>query len=238
MGFLAAPPHIQRTVLTHELIHIVRRDTVTCLAARVLCCLYWINPVIWLLNARLLLEMEQSCDDEAVSSGIQAPDYASHLLKAIRQFDATRRPGSAVAMARASSINHRIRSLLNSRRHRGIMSNSRSVGIFSALLLAGTALGALSATNAATLPSSQEALIAGVNRLVPEGCQTIQVSFLATGAVDITGRCASASRVAAFMRGLDRAGGKPELEQLETNVGENRNSFKLRLASPQTFAPG
>jgi beta-lactamase regulating signal transducer with metallopeptidase domain len=238
--FLTTTHDIQRTVLTHELIHVLRRDTRICLIARVLCCLYWINPLLWFLNSRLKLEMEQSCDDRVVCSGINAADYAGHLLMAIQQFDVIRRPDSAVAMARASSIKFRIRSLLNNERRRGIMSTAKSAGVCTIFVFLGVAISAFAAQpDPAPLPSTgktNETVLADVRRLVPDLCDSalLGVSF-AADAVEFEGHCSTATRVSAFMRNLDRAGGTPKL--LTVAKSEDGYNFKMRLENLRAFVP-
>jgi beta-lactamase regulating signal transducer with metallopeptidase domain len=236
--FLTAPSDVQRTVLTHELIHVLRRDTSTCLVARILCCLYWINPVMWLWNDRLKLEMEQSCDDQAVGSGIDAADYASHLLAVIQLFDIAHRPSASVAMARASSIQYRVRSLLNNERQRGIMSTSKSVAVGSALILVGVAAGVFAANpDPATLSGSitDEARLANVQRLVPDLCDTDlrEVSFGAD-TVAFKGHCRTEIRISAFLRNLAREGGVPKLTAFEKT--EDGYDFRILIANWQNLA--
>jgi len=236
--FLTAPSDVQRTVLTHELIHVHRCDTSICLMARILCCLYWINPVLWLWNNRLKLEMEQSCDDRAVCSGLDAVDYAGHLLTVIQQFDIAHRPSAAVAMARASSIQYRIRSLLNNERQRGIMSTSKSVAIGSALMLVGIAVGAFAANpDPETLPGAitDQARLANVQRLVPELCDTVlrEISFVAD-TVEFKGHCRTEIRISAFLRNLAREGGVPKLTAFEKT--EDGYDFRILIANWQNLA--
>jgi beta-lactamase regulating signal transducer with metallopeptidase domain len=227
--FLDAAPDVQRSVLAHELIHVVRHDTTVCLASRILCCLYWINPAVWFLHARLRLEMEQSCDDRAVCSGINACEYADHLLKVIAEFDATHRPELAVAMARTSSIKRRIESLLKSKRERGIMNAPKSIVIFGALSLLGSAVGVISVTNAATSPSPGGVLVARIERLVPITCQAVEVHFLSTTSVEVAGNCDTPGAVSEFMRHLDRAGYRPQLQEVARR--DAHSSFKLRISN-------
>ncbi|WP_119072088.1 M56 family metallopeptidase [Aggregatilinea lenta] len=70
----------QRIVLTHELIHIKRFDTLINALALLICALYWFNPLAWLALHRLTSECEQSCDDLVLSGGTRGSDYAAHLV--------------------------------------------------------------------------------------------------------------------------------------------------------------
>jgi beta-lactamase regulating signal transducer with metallopeptidase domain len=236
-NFLAAAPDIQRTVITHELTHILRRDAALCLFSKILCCLYWINPALWFLNARLKLEMEQSCDDRVVCSGIKAADYAGHLVNAIRQFEVTRPRHSVVAMARESSIKSRIGSLLNSNKHRGIMNTSKAASVGVALVLLVIALAASGAAPAA--PNPEDIILANVKSLAPESCDTqLQDVKFDQGIMEFKVRCSTSSRVASFMRKLESAGGKPSL--MEVNIKKTPEGvwpeYRLQLLNPQSLA--
>jgi hypothetical protein len=100
------------------------------------------------------------------------------------------------------------------------MSKSRSVGILGALLLVGATSGALSATNVATSPSSQQAVIAAVKRLAPEGCEAREFRFLSAEAVEIVGQCDPPSRLARYMQSVERAGGNADCSALRRELRE------------------
>jgi hypothetical protein len=191
------------------------------LAARVLCALYWINPAVWLLHFRLQREMEQSCDDRVVCAGISAADCADHLLKAIQQFDVTRRPSSAVAMARGSSIKSRIHSLLSDSKERRIMSKSKALVVGGVLVSLGLVLGACAARPEL---AAEKSLLTQV----PDKCGTqLQEVRFVDGVLELKGHCASATRVSAFMRNLDGAGLNPKL--LSVKTAEAGVNFEIRV---------
>src|SRR6185295_16477575 len=106
-----------RVVLRHELAHIRRGDWVVFLAAEVLRAVYWFNPLVWIACRRVRQESEHACDDVVLDAGIDGSDYAAHLLDLARTLHANRRisfPGPAApAMARPSSLEGRIRTMLN-----------------------------------------------------------------------------------------------------------------------------
>ncbi len=104
-----------RIVLRHELAHIRRGDWVVQLAGEVLRAAYWFNPLLWIACARLREESEQACDDEVLSH-VAGPEYATHLLelaRALKSESAPRVPAPAVA--RSSSLERRIRAMLDAR---------------------------------------------------------------------------------------------------------------------------
>lgn len=105
-----------RVVLSHELAHIRRGDWIAQIAGEVLRAAYWFNPVLWIACARLRFESEQACDDEVLSGGIDGPDYATHLLELARALKADAAPRlPAPAVARSSSLERRIRAMLDAR---------------------------------------------------------------------------------------------------------------------------
>ncbi len=103
-------------VLRHELAHIRRGDWVIQLAGELLRTAYWFNPLVWIACARLRQESEQACDDEVLSSGVDGPDYATHLVELARLLKAEAAPRlPAPAIARSSSLERRIRAMLDAR---------------------------------------------------------------------------------------------------------------------------
>ena len=124
-----------RVVLAHELAHIARRDWGFQLAAEVLRVLYWFNPLLWIACRRLRVESERACDDAVLARGTEAPEYATHLLALARSLRPGRQPWlPAPAMARPSSLEGRIRAMLNSTLNRRPVSWRARVAIAGALL--------------------------------------------------------------------------------------------------------
>lgn len=107
----------RRVVLLHELSHIRSGDCGWQLAARLAAAIYWWNPLAWRVARQLRLASEQCCDAAALAAarmdGIEAPDYAAHLVAIAR----TLLPGSrplplAAAMASTTQIEQRVRAIL------------------------------------------------------------------------------------------------------------------------------
>ena len=109
-----------RAVLLHELAHIKRWDWAMQTIAQIICAIYWFNPFVWFAARWIRIEAEQACDDQVLNAGYQSVDYAQHLLDITRNVkiaNATSR--AAVAMARPSKIEGRLRTVLaeNLNRH-------------------------------------------------------------------------------------------------------------------------
>jgi TonB family protein len=103
-----------RVALAHELAHILRRDWLLQMAAETVRCVYWFNPIVWAACRRLRQESEQACDDAVLKRGIDGQTYATHLLEIARTFQGHRHVwSSAPAIAHPSSLERRVRAMLN-----------------------------------------------------------------------------------------------------------------------------
>jgi beta-lactamase regulating signal transducer with metallopeptidase domain len=108
-----------RIVLRHELAHVARGDALTQLAAGVVCAAYWFHPLAWMTERRLRAECERACDDNVVSLGTPAAEYAAHLLEVARSARAFGAAGFlSVAMARPSQLEGRLLAVLSESRRR------------------------------------------------------------------------------------------------------------------------
>ena len=112
-------PERQRAVLLHELAHIQRQDWLMQTMAQITCAVYWFNPLVWVAVRQMRTEVERACDDHVLNTGYQSTDYAQHLLDIIRNIRKTNTATrSAVAMARRSKIEGRLRTVLAENRNR------------------------------------------------------------------------------------------------------------------------
>jgi TonB family protein len=96
-------------VLEHECAHVARLDHWWHLAVEAVRCLYWVNPLVWIAASRLMVERERACDDLVLKRGIDAHDYASHLLEIARQ----QRRLPVAAMAEVSNLEGRLMAILD-----------------------------------------------------------------------------------------------------------------------------
>jgi beta-lactamase regulating signal transducer with metallopeptidase domain len=107
-----------RVVLHHELAHIRRGDWIVTLAATVLRSIYWFNPLLWIACRRLRLESERACDDLVLAAGVSGADYATQLLNVARESTDRHAWSPAIAIARPSTLEGRVRAMLNTRVNR------------------------------------------------------------------------------------------------------------------------
>jgi hypothetical protein len=91
--------------------------------------MYWFNPMMWLAVRRARLERERACDDAVLARGFKASDYASDLLVLAESLaPPTLASSGALAMARKSQLDDRIRAILDGK------VNRRGISRFSLLL--------------------------------------------------------------------------------------------------------
>ena len=106
-------PERRCAVLLHELAHVARKDFLVQFVASLTCALYWFHPGAWAAARRLRYESEHACDDRAIQSGTPAPDYASHLLSLALQSKARWPEAMAIGLTRPSTLESRVRAVLN-----------------------------------------------------------------------------------------------------------------------------
>lgn len=136
-------------VLSHELAHVVRRDWWVHMAAELLRCIHWFNPVLWIVCRRLRQESEQACDDMVLNRGIDGTEYATHLVSLVRAFQQERRTWlPALAMARSSSLERRIHMMLDARSNRSTVTRLARIGTVALLLGVAVPLAGLGAQTA------------------------------------------------------------------------------------------
>jgi beta-lactamase regulating signal transducer with metallopeptidase domain len=117
-----------RIVLAHELAHVRRGDWLVQMAAEVVRSLYWFNPLVWLACRRLRLESEQACDDAVLKMGVEGSAYATELVDLARAFKSQQEMFlPAAAIARSSSLERRVRAMLNVRLDREPITRPASV---------------------------------------------------------------------------------------------------------------
>ena len=113
------PRERMRVVLLHELAHVRRGDWVLQMAAEALRCVWWFNPLAWLVRTRLRRESEQAADDVVLAQGVPAVACATQLVELVREARKHRRTWlPAPAMARPSHLERRLSTMLSSHTNR------------------------------------------------------------------------------------------------------------------------
>jgi TonB family protein len=128
------PAERARLVLSHELAHIRRGDWVVQLAAEFFKAVFWFNPLAWLACGRLRHESELAADDEVLNSGFEGAAYAEHLVEIARDLKQRRLWSAAPAIACSSSLERRVRAMLDARLNRRPLSRAASAAVLLALV--------------------------------------------------------------------------------------------------------
>jgi TonB family protein len=158
------PEDRARVVICHELAHIRRGDWAIQMAAEMLRSVYWFNPLVWIACTRLRQDSERACDDAVLNLGTDASEYATHLLELARVFGSRRRIWlPAPEMARPSSLEGRIRAMLNARINRQPI--TRFAGLLTIVAIAAVAVSVAAAQVFATLSGS---VVDPSNAVLPE----------------------------------------------------------------------
>jgi beta-lactamase regulating signal transducer with metallopeptidase domain len=116
------PAERLRAVLLHELAHIARLDWLTQVVTQLACALYWFNPLVWRMAGAMEREAEQACDDRVLLAGVEASDYASHLLEVVKSLrmlhGAVLQGGAQTMAAPRSNVQARLIAILAADRNR------------------------------------------------------------------------------------------------------------------------
>ena len=70
----------REVVVSHELVHVRRRDALWRLVAGAVVALYWFHPLSWLASRLAAAARERSCDEEVLALGLRPSAYARHLF--------------------------------------------------------------------------------------------------------------------------------------------------------------
>jgi TonB family protein len=78
--FPSLAPEISEAILSHELLHIKRRDWLRTLAEELICALFWFHPAIWWLIYEIRLAREGVVDLAVISTTGRPEQYIDALL--------------------------------------------------------------------------------------------------------------------------------------------------------------
>jgi TonB family protein len=97
---------------------------------------YWFNPLFWLVCRWLRSESEHACDDVVLRTGVDAQDYAAHLLDLARTMKNSNRAWTPVlAMSRPPHLERRFVAMLNSSLNRRSVTPAKMCAITAVAIL-------------------------------------------------------------------------------------------------------
>lgn len=102
-------------VLAHELAHIRRKDCLRKLLLTVCLCLYWWNPLVWLMVRLANCDLELACD-EAVLRILGPESRKAYALTLLDMAQRTPKPAPLCSSFAKSSVEERIRAILSFKR--------------------------------------------------------------------------------------------------------------------------
>lgn len=122
--------------LRHELMHYRRRDHLLALLLLLLTCVYWFNPIVWLMKRELMKDMETACDS-AVTARLNGTERREYAMTLLALFSQPCRANSVLGMALSPAENdaeRRVREVFGA--HRSKAPVKILAALLSALLLA------------------------------------------------------------------------------------------------------
>ncbi|HVF39093.1 MAG TPA: M56 family metallopeptidase [Gemmatimonadaceae bacterium] len=108
-----------RAVLIHELAHIARNDWLLYTVERIVCSVFWPNPLVHLASRQAAIARELAADDAVLRAGVDREAYAERVISVARlsRYVSVLEAG-AVAFAKRSSLEVRVRALFDLDRDR------------------------------------------------------------------------------------------------------------------------
>jgi hypothetical protein len=123
------PEERREVALLHELVHVARNDFAIRVVSDIFCALFWFQPLAWSVRRALREEQELACDERVLAAGRKCSVYAKVLLDwhdRLSAEDGLPAPG----MAQPSSLERRLRSILDPGLRRKPLSLSQVAGFW------------------------------------------------------------------------------------------------------------
>ncbi|MBN1165090.1 MAG: M56 family metallopeptidase [Candidatus Krumholzibacteriota bacterium] len=128
----------RRLVLSHELAHIQRWDSLIEALTSLVIAVYWFNPVVWYAIKQLRIERERDCDNAVLGTGAKPSDYAELLMNIAADLGTNSCPAwQLVTISQGSNLKERLMSILDPKidRKRGSRRAAMLAGIIALALI-------------------------------------------------------------------------------------------------------
>jgi ankyrin repeat protein/beta-lactamase regulating signal transducer with metallopeptidase domain len=104
----------QRSVLSHEINHIVRFDAAVNILQVIAQAIFWFHPLVWWANRKIRQEREKCCDEMAIAQLDTLPqNYIAAILETLAARHETSHPVPSLAVASpVKNIEERIKTML------------------------------------------------------------------------------------------------------------------------------
>jgi TonB family protein len=228
-----------RAVLHHELAHVRRRDWQLLIAAEIVRAIYWFNPLVWLACARLRTEAEIACDDAVIANGAAGAEYAAHVVETARELH-TQYWLPAPAIVRPSTLERRVRAMLDKNRNRAPLSTRTrrtAVALTLSLTLAVAAIAAQSFVSlSGTIVDPTNGVLPGVKLILvnEQTQQKYEIQTDRTGRYEFVGLPPGNYTMDATIPGFSRftgrvvVGGQNLQQDLTMTVGTIQETITVR----------
>lgn len=190
-------------VLTHEMIHVRRRDVLRQFMVRAALALFWFHPLIWVAARLARTASEEACDEEVLALGTRPSRYATHLLSLATGMIA-RRPVLSLSMGQRphSQLESRIMAILTPHRPR------RNAAATALIVLAISGVGVSAAFAHPVQSSSSDTVVAVVAaRIGSTGLDEYIFGRVTSVAADRHGKIYVADRISPSVRVFGPDGG-------------------------------
>ena len=95
----------RRSLLAHELAHVVRGDVLLLMVGAVGRAIYWVSPLAWTALRRLRARAEDAADDAVLQAGVPSSSYAAQLVSVARaQLERAGRVAAGGLRARVGAV--------------------------------------------------------------------------------------------------------------------------------------
>lgn len=146
-------PQEIRTLVSHEVCHLRRRDNLTAAIHMIVEAVFWFYPLTWWLGTRLIAERERACDESVLASGHDPEVYAEGILKVCRFY--LQAPLPCTAGVSGADLKKRIEVIMSSPVVRRISTATRlSIALAGLASLAGPVLYGLISAPAVGAPAA------------------------------------------------------------------------------------
>ena len=113
------PASRRRFVLSHELAHVKRWDTLIEVFALFTTIVFWFNPLVWHAVRRLRIERETDCDNAVLRAGAKPSEYAELLMNIAAELSSSATPAWQMStISQGSNVKDRLMDILNQRVNR------------------------------------------------------------------------------------------------------------------------